>query len=150
MAASCTPCDRSSTSSFEGKRVVERRRRRSWNASSANSTRKGRIAVVSRVVLMPVPPLENDPAAPVYHEGASGSQPGDGRGNHHLGETCRGDGEGSAAGKGQGRGAIGPEGEAEAGSLEHLRSRAPRLRAWEADRQGCTCDQEPGSRRSDS
>src|SRR5215208_6048222 len=39
--ASCTPCDRSSTSSLLGQRVAPMRRRRSSRSSSGTSTRKG-------------------------------------------------------------------------------------------------------------
>src|SRR6516165_12683856 len=44
IVASCTPCDRSATSSLLGKRVAVRRRRRSVIASSGIATRNGRIA----------------------------------------------------------------------------------------------------------
>src|SRR6185312_1585683 len=47
MVASCTPWDRSSTSSLPGHRVAAMRARRSSRASSGTSTWKGRIAVES-------------------------------------------------------------------------------------------------------
>jgi hypothetical protein len=45
IVASCTPCDRSVTSSLEGQRIAAMRRRRSAIAPSGMSTRKGRISV---------------------------------------------------------------------------------------------------------
>jgi hypothetical protein len=45
MVASCTPCERSVTSSLDGVRTAPIRRRMSSNAASGMSTRNGRIAV---------------------------------------------------------------------------------------------------------
>src|SRR5947209_12620852 len=52
MVASCTPCDRSGTSSLVGQRVAARRRRRSAIASSGISTWKGRISVAESVMAL--------------------------------------------------------------------------------------------------
>src|SRR6516165_8992183 len=51
IVASCTPCDRSATSSLLGKRVAAMRRRRSAIGSSGMSTRKGRISVSLAITL---------------------------------------------------------------------------------------------------
>src|SRR6478752_6280984 len=50
VAASCTPCERSATSSLVGQRVAAMRRRKSSICSSENWTWKGRIAVPASTV----------------------------------------------------------------------------------------------------
>ena len=45
MVASCTPCERSSTSSFDGSRVAPMRRRNSARSSSGTATSNGRTSV---------------------------------------------------------------------------------------------------------
>jgi hypothetical protein len=52
IVASCTPCDRSATSSLLGKRVAARRRRNSASCSSGTSIWNGRIAVDSAVAVI--------------------------------------------------------------------------------------------------
>src|SRR5918995_7507434 len=52
MVASCTPCDRSGTSSLVGQRVAVMRRRISASASSGTSTRNGWMLDASLVVLV--------------------------------------------------------------------------------------------------
>src|SRR5918994_5243311 len=47
MVASCTPCERSSTSSLDGQRVAAMRRRRSSSCSSEVSRWNGRTVVAS-------------------------------------------------------------------------------------------------------
>src|SRR4029453_14748858 len=89
MVASCTPWDRSGTSSLEGKRARARRRRRSSSAWSAMSTRKGRIvgswAVAAGSVGLGPVVVRSDIAVPFIGLGTTDGRPSVVR---NLGGTC--------------------------------------------------------------
>ena len=57
IVASCTPCERSATSSLVGQRVAARRRRRSSRSSLGISTRNGRTSMLAWTVLVMNQPL---------------------------------------------------------------------------------------------